>query len=244
MPEDVYICAAYLAPINSSYAHKAQNASLFDVLEDEISKYSRKGQVILLGDLNERVNVKDLVFCLKSRSTIFQSCWDGATASWVFTSTLGSLKCLVQGHFAAVVGFEHWTSRSGVRHYTTEPPRPLNLFPQCYIADNIYFNRNSQDKGPTNEQGKQLSDFCIGTRMELLNSRTLEDTQGRLTCHHYNGSSAVDWCLVSSEVLDSVLYFKVNEFLTLSDHCPITVGLIVQVLLLTRRLNYFHCLHR
>ena len=28
---------------------------------------------------------------------------------------------------------------------------------------------------------------------------------------------------MSSEFLDSDLYFKVNEFLTLSDHCPITV---------------------
>ena len=26
----------------------------------------------------------------------FQSFWDGATASWVFTSTLGTLKCLAQ----------------------------------------------------------------------------------------------------------------------------------------------------
>ena len=36
-------------------------------------------------------------FCLASRSTICQSCWDGATPSLVFTSTLGSLKCFAQG---------------------------------------------------------------------------------------------------------------------------------------------------
>ena len=29
-------------------------------------------------------------FALTSRSTIVLSCWDGAIASWVFTSTLGS----------------------------------------------------------------------------------------------------------------------------------------------------------
>ena len=57
---------------------------------------------------------RDLVFCLTSQSTIFQSCWDGATASWVFTSTLGSLKCLAQGDYMAVVGFEPCTSRSRV----------------------------------------------------------------------------------------------------------------------------------
>ena len=46
--------------------------------------------------------------------TIFQSCWDGDTASCVFISTWENLKCLAQGHYTAVVGFEPWTSRSGV----------------------------------------------------------------------------------------------------------------------------------
>ena len=63
--------------------------------------------------MNRKVFV--CVFCLTSRSTIFQSCWDGATDSWVYISTLGSLKCLAQGHrYTAVVGFEICTSRSGV----------------------------------------------------------------------------------------------------------------------------------
>ena len=53
-----------------------------------------------------------------------QSFWDGATASWVFTTTLGTLICLAQGHYTAVVGLEPWTSRSGVHSSTTEPPRP------------------------------------------------------------------------------------------------------------------------
>ena len=170
MPEDVYICAVYLPPINSSYTQKDQNVSLFDILEDEISKYCCKAQVILLGDLNARVNVKD----------------------------------------------KDYIQHDEISH---------NQLPQCYIADNIYYSRNSQDRGPTNDQGKQLLNFCIGTRMRMLNGRTLGDTKGRLTCHHYNGSSTVDWCLVSSEFLDSILYFRVNEFLTLSDHCPITVGI-------------------
>ena len=68
------------------------------------------------------------VCVFSARSTLFQSFWDGATASWVFTSTLGILMCLAQGHYKAVVGFEPWTSRSGVRISTTEPPRPLSSF--------------------------------------------------------------------------------------------------------------------
>ena len=64
-----------------------------------------------------------LVFCLTSRSTIFQSFCDGATCSWVFTSTLGAFKGLAQKHYTAVVGFEPLTSCSGVRSSTTVPPR-------------------------------------------------------------------------------------------------------------------------
>ena len=47
-----------------------------------------------------------LVYGLMSWSTIFQSCWDGAIASCVFTGTLGSLKRLAQEHYTATVGFE------------------------------------------------------------------------------------------------------------------------------------------
>ena len=43
----------------------------------------------------------------------------------LFTGTLGSLKCLAQGHYTATVGFECWTSHSGVRRSTTRPPRSL-----------------------------------------------------------------------------------------------------------------------
>ena len=58
-----------------------------------------------------------------SQSTIFQSCRDGATASMVINQYFRGVKCLAQGHNTAAVGIEPPTSRSGVRHSTTEPPR-------------------------------------------------------------------------------------------------------------------------
>ena len=64
---------------------------------------------------------------LTSQSTIFQSCRDGATASWVINQYFRGVKCLAQGHNTAAVGFEPPTSRSGVRHSTTEPPRSPNM---------------------------------------------------------------------------------------------------------------------
>ena len=69
----------------------------------------------------------DQSFCLcwglTSQSTIFQSCRDGATASWVINQYFRGVKCLAQGHNTVAVGFEPPTSRSGVRPSTTEPPR-------------------------------------------------------------------------------------------------------------------------
>ena len=56
-------------------------------------------------------------------ATIFQSCLDRDTASWVINQYFRGVKCLAQGHNTAVVGFEPRTSRSRVRHSTTEPPR-------------------------------------------------------------------------------------------------------------------------
>ena len=64
-----------------------------------------------------------LCWGLTSQSTIFQSCRDGAIASWVINQYFRGVKCLAQGHNTAAVGFEPRTSRSGVRYSTTEPPR-------------------------------------------------------------------------------------------------------------------------
>ena len=48
-----------------------------------------------------------------------------------------NVKCLAQGHNTAAVGLEPRTSRSGVRHSTTEPPRSPSE--QVYICDKIAF---------------------------------------------------------------------------------------------------------
>ena len=81
-----------------------------------------------------------LCWGLTSLSTIFQSCRDGAIASWVINQYFRGVKCLAQGHNTAEVGLEPRTSRSGVRHSTTEPPRspPIDgtpLVPSIYPQD-------------------------------------------------------------------------------------------------------------
>ena len=76
-----------------------------------------------------------LCWGLTSQSTIFQSCRDGATASWVINQYFRGVKCLAQGHNTVEVGFEPQTSRFGVRHSTTEPPRSPHLW--CLSTANL-----------------------------------------------------------------------------------------------------------
>ena len=81
-----------------------------------------------------------LCWGLTSQSTIFQSCRDGAIASWVINQYFRGVKCLAQGHNTAEVGLEPRTSRSGVRHSTTEPPRSPEL-----IRDEVYERLQTAD---------------------------------------------------------------------------------------------------
>ena len=56
------------------------------------------------------------------------------TASWVIYQYFRGVKCLAQGHNTAEVGFEPPTSRSGVQHSTTEPPRsPCSHCVKCEL---------------------------------------------------------------------------------------------------------------
>ena len=61
-----------------------------------------------------------LCWGLTSLSTIFQSCRDGAIASWVINQYFRGVKCLAQGHNTAEVGLEPRTSRSAVRHSSSQ----------------------------------------------------------------------------------------------------------------------------
>ena len=84
--------------------------------------------------------LKGLCWGLMSQSTIFQSCLDGATASWVINQYFRGVKCLAQGHNTAAVGIEPPTSRSGVRHSTTEPPRS----PMLMLKGNLSLKAKAQ----------------------------------------------------------------------------------------------------
>ena len=81
-------------------------------------------------------------------------------------------------------------------------------------------NRFSKDT-TVDKREKEFIDFCKGFQMRILNGRTLGDMLGKFTCFTPNGSSVVDYAIVSESVLKSILYFNVSDFVpTLSDcHC-------------------------
>ena len=97
-----------------------------------------------------------LCWSLTSQSTIFQSCRDGATASWVINQYFRGVKCLAQGHNTAAVGFQPPTSRSGVRHSTTLQPRNCRKsgnflkFIGIFMYFHLYLNLEKKWNFPSN----------------------------------------------------------------------------------------------
>ena len=53
LKQDIFICYMYNHPADSPYS-RALDLDYFDVLEKEITDFSRQGQIILGGDLNAR----------------------------------------------------------------------------------------------------------------------------------------------------------------------------------------------
>ena len=77
-----------------------------------------------------------------------------------------------------------------------------------------------------NEYGKELLDICTSCQLRILNGRKFGDLSGKYTCHKYNGSSVVDYCIVSDSMYSEITHFKVHPWLPLlSDHSMITVSI-------------------
>jgi hypothetical protein len=97
---------------------------------------------------------------------------------------------------------------------------PLDL---PYITDKQIPCRNSLDT-VVNNRGKSIIDMCISTRLRIVNGRRLGDTLGYYTCHKWNGSSVVDYAIVSEDLLKAIPCFRVKKFMAdLSDHCCIAL---------------------
>ena len=81
--------------------------------------------------------------------------------------------------------------------------------------------RYNEDK-TVNQFGKQLIAIIEEAQMIILNGRTLGDGRGSKTCHKYNGSSTVDYMIVSTSLIDNIITFRVLEPDWFTDHSPIS----------------------
>ena len=85
--------------------------------------------------------------------------------------------------------------------------------------------RNNQDTSTIEPHCQLFLDTVINNQLKILNGRTLGDSTGKLTCHKSNGSSLVDYFLISSWAREHVNSLQVKEFTSYSDHCPLVLSL-------------------
>ena len=103
--------------------------------------------------------------------------------------------------------------------------KQVNAHDKNYIVDEI-MSRNNLDHKHTNNSGKILLNLCKESSMRILNGRKIGDLKGKPTCFTYNGTSVVDYSIVGKNLFNSIAYFEVHDFTSLSNHCPISLGLM------------------
>ena len=82
----------------------------------------------------------------------------------------------------------------------------------------------------TNSYGHKFLELCKDVPLRILNGRMFGDLFGHLTCFTPRGSSCVDYCAASPELINQFRYFQVKPpILSYSDHCPIGVCLKVHI---------------
>ena len=74
--------------------------------------------------------------------------------------------------------------------------------------------------------------------MDILNGKTFGDFFGKYTVFPHNGYSVVDYCIVSEDLNEDVIYFHVHDHLPhLSDHAKLSLNYQFQLLISVFRLK-------
>ncbi len=98
-----------------------------------------------------------------------------------------------------------------------------------------YFNSDSETPLPirhnrdiiVNNYGKWLLENCISNDIMLVNGRFPGDKLGNYTCIKSNGSSVVDYNIISKDLSSAVNTFRVLPLTEYSDHCPISLSMSI-----------------
>jgi exonuclease III len=89
-----------------------------------------------------------------------------------------------------------------------------------YVSDGFSVTRNSKDQ-VVNKFGKSLLSLCRSLGVHVLNGRAGDDKEGNFTFVSHIGKSVNDYIIVSTELYDNVVCFKVGDE-DISDHFPLT----------------------
>jgi len=84
--------------------------------------------------------------------------------------------------------------------------------PDFYSEDTFQIKRKTKDKhGEVNEFGKLLIELCCTFGIHFLNGRTQGDEKGEITCFTGNGSSLVDYTIVSTALHSKIIKFEISN---------------------------------
>lgn len=83
--------------------------------------------------------------------------------------------------------------------------------PNIYVESTFNIKRKSKDMhSEPNDHGKSLIKLCTNFDVHFLNGRAPGDEEGELTCYTGNGSSLVDYTMVSTELFRHVRHFEIG----------------------------------
>ena len=106
-----------------------------------------------------------------------------------------------------------------------------DMFSSKFNLDNKGFETNRFSKDNViSANGKQLIEMCRATDIKIVNGRFGNDYKtGNFTCHKQNGSSVIDYIIVSPILFEFIENFSVGQMdILFSDvHSPLTISLNV-----------------
>ena len=89
--------------------------------------------------------------------------------------------------------------------------------------------RQNRDK-IRNSFGSKLIEIIEANNMVILNGRVMGDSFGEKTCFTHNGSSTVDYFILSEPLVEKVNYMQVRPQTWYSDHSPLELSLSLDIM--------------
>ena len=136
-------------------------------------------------------------------------------------------KCMVLGDFNGYTDIEQdFIEQDETREHEEGVPLPYD-----YVADVEMPRRNNRDTRRVNGRGKEILELCRACNLRILNGRKLGDRAGNFTCFSERASepSVIDYALADQELYQEINTFQVSNFTPFSDHCKISVNMVINL---------------